>query len=86
MKLHDFGAIKLRLSDRAAAELSNAISKTSQPVPLATILDTDENGLITHFQPANGMEWGLVFLIQNLMIHQRLELMDEFARKEGLIK
>lgn len=55
-------------------------------VSLQPIIEVDENGLIILFKPTHQMSMNLVFFIQNLMVIQRLFLMDEFLRKNGMIK
>lgn len=78
------------LADELTALLDRAVGaggeKTSQPVGLDALISTDQNGLIMRFSPPNGTKWELIWFIQNLMIQQRLYLLDSIARKEGLIK
>ena len=55
-------------------------------VSLAPILETDANGLITVFRPITNMSLGLLFALQQLMVAQRIYLIDEFLREQGIIK
>lgn len=55
-------------------------------VSLQQVLQTDENGLIIMFAPRKIMSGGLVFFFQNLMMEQRLILMDDFLRSNEVIK
>lgn len=54
-------------------------------VSLQPVLETDENGLITMFQPTQSVSMGLVFFFQNLMVQQRLFLIDKFLKEQGQI-
>lgn len=84
-KTYEIDGVRMRLDERSAKEFSSQIAKLSQPPPLAAIVEADQNGLLVWFQPTPGLSWDFIFFIQNLMLHQRLSLMDELARKEGLI-
>lgn len=55
-------------------------------VSLQPVVETDDNGLIVMFRPMQKVSMSLVFFFQNLMIEQRLFLMDDFLRKNGMIK
>lgn len=55
-------------------------------VSLQQIVETDENGLITMFVPRGVMSQGIVFFFQQLMMEQRLNLIDDFLRSNGVIK
>lgn len=55
-------------------------------VSLQPIVETDPNGLIVMFRPMKKVSMSLVFFFQNLMIEQRLFLMDDFLRNNGMIK
>ena len=55
-------------------------------VSLKPIVETDKNGLITMFRPVKKVSMSLVFFFQNLMIEQRLFLMDDFLRNNGIIE
>lgn len=47
-------------------------------IDLGKSLEVDEQGRITYFMPVENMKWSLVFYLQNLMIRQRLDMIDEF--------
>lgn len=64
------------------AEPTNAWLKSS----LQPVVESDENGLIVMFRPTQKMSMGLVFFFQNLMVEQRLFLVDSFMREQGRIK
>jgi len=85
-QIYDIAGVRLLLDERAGKEISTIISKMSQPLDLRAIVEADANGLICWFAPQSGMEWDFIFFIQNLMINQRMFLIDEFARKQGLIQ
>ena len=83
-KIHDVGGVKVALSEIDGFQLSKFLSTMSVVPDLKSMIKTDDNGLIVSFEPKN-ISWGFVFFIQNLMIMQRMNIMDDFMRKEGLI-
>jgi hypothetical protein len=97
LSIHKVGEIGLLATPEIAAQLENLLSahqdaaaqkrnsQMSQRSGLSTIIGTDPNGLIIFFEPPSEMRWETIWFIQNLMIQQRMYLMDELARKEGLI-
>lgn len=84
-KIHDINGLKIALSTKESTEFSKFIAQMSVVPDLKSMIDTDQNGLITYFAPKD-VSWGFVFFIQNLMISQRLQIFDELARKQGLIR
>lgn len=85
VKVCDVGGIKVMLSENESKTFSRFLSKMSNIPDLRSMIRTDENGLIISFEPKD-VSWGLIFFVQNVMIMQRLRFIDDFARKEGLIK
>lgn len=84
-KVYDVGGISVALSEADGLLFSKFLAKMN-PVPdLKSMIRTDENGFIISFEPQN-INWGFVFFIQNLMISQRLNVFDEFMRKQEMIK
>lgn len=66
--------------------LRSICEKLPPTVPLAAVIEADENGLIISFKPASGMRWEDIFFLQNLMIGQRLQLIDQTLKINGVIK
>lgn len=84
-KIYEFAEIRVHLLENEAQKFTAFLCKLSPPPVLKSMIKTDENGLIIGFEPKN-VPWGFVFFVQNVMINQRLRMMDALARKEGLIK
>lgn len=73
------------MSDRDKTNLEKMLQDPAHEalnVSLEPIIETDEDGKITYFMPTTSTKWGLIFYLQNLMIRQRLYLMDEILEKE----
>ena len=66
--------------------LTKVLCELSNAEELPDMIETDENGLISHFSPNTGMTWDAIFFFQNLMISQRLQLLDNFLKEKGVIK
>jgi len=79
--------IEILLSDEQAALLEDMCSSHDLfKISLESIIQTDANGLIVLFKPISMMDMALFHFIQNLMISQRLYLMDDFLRANGIIE
>lgn len=87
MQLFDIMGHKILLPEDEAKNLQALLSQMSDPGSVFSTIDVDENGLITNFAPPPlKTTWGFIFLIQRLMISQRLYLMDSFLKTNGVIK
>jgi hypothetical protein len=86
MRKFDIRGCKILITESEAKQLNVVLSGMSDPPNLNAMLVTDENGLITSFSPVDNMQWGLIFLLQNLMVSQRLFLIDNFLRSQEVIK
>jgi hypothetical protein len=53
-------------------------------VNLSSVLETDDDGFIVFFKPSDKMTWSSVFFIQNLMIMQRMFVIDELRRQKKI--
>lgn len=47
------------------------------------LFNTDEDGFITLLTPKNAVPWEILFFVQNVMINQRLRVIDNFRREEN---
>lgn len=86
MRKFDIRGCKILITESEAKQLNVILSGMSNPPDLNSMLVVDENGLITSFTPVDNMQWGFIFLLQNLMVSQRLFLMDNFLRSQEVIK
>jgi len=86
MKKIDLFGTELAIPHGDEQLISSLLNGMSNPSALPDILQVDSNGLITGFHPIENMTWGEIFFFQNLMVAQRLFLMDEFLKKHGEIK
>lgn len=84
-KIRSISGINILLSDDETKRLIAFLCKMTKGFVLSEVIKTDENGFIVSFEPKS-MPWGMIFFIQNIMINQRLRIVDQLARKEGLIK
>lgn len=84
IKQYEVGGVKFALSEKEGLALSAYLSQMSDIPDLKSMIETDENGMITYFEPRE-VSWGFVFFVQNLMIMQRLRIIDDFAEKQGLV-
>jgi hypothetical protein len=81
--------VELLLTDEQVEVLQRLLEEPANEwlkIGFQNIIETDDNGLIVIFRPMQKMSMGLVFFFQNLMIEQRLYLMDNFLRENGQIK
>jgi len=81
--------VQLYMTEDHQKHLASLLEEPSNEwlkVSLQPIVETDNNGLITMFRPMKKVSMSIVFFFQNLMIEQRLFLMDDFLRKNGVIK
>jgi len=46
------------------------------------IFETDDSGFITLITPRENIPWAVLFFIQNVMINQRLRIIDKFRKQE----
>lgn len=46
------------------------------------LFKSDDEGYITLITPKNAVPWEILFFIQNVMINQRLRVIDSFRKKE----
>ena len=77
-----FKNVNLLISEREEFVFEKLISEPDhKDVDLTKAIETDSEGRITFFSPPSGMQWSLIFLIQNLSISQRLYEMDKFFEK-----
>jgi hypothetical protein len=84
-----FKNVEMLIDDRQAQAFQKLLDEPANgwlQVSLQPVIETDQNGLITFFMPSGKMTMGLVYFIQNLMVSQRLFLMDEMLRDGGKIK
>lgn len=65
-------------------ELSNPANHEFQ-VSLTRMIQTDSNGLITMLHVNSSITMGLYFMVHHIMVAQRMYLIDEFMRKNGVI-
>jgi len=78
--------IELLISDKDVAILDKMLNEPVHRdfnIDLGKVLETDGAGRIVFFVPPPGMKWALIFYFQNLMIRQRLDLIDAFLDREG---
>jgi len=45
------------------------------------LFDTDPEGFIMMITPKASIPWGILFFVQNVMINQRLRVIDEFRKQ-----
>ena len=45
------------------------------------LFDVNEDGFITLIAPKGSVPWGILFFIQNVMINQRLRIIDDFRKQ-----
>lgn len=81
----DFAGVNIAITEEESKVLNNFISTMPKDTLLASFIKADDNGLIVWFQPPAGLSWDFIFFIQNLMIAQRLHLIDDMAKKLGII-
>lgn len=72
------------LSEGDRQRLEQLTDKAEMP-DLSKLIETDQNGLITVFSPVV-MPMELLFFIQQLMVKQRLYLIDNFLKEQKVIK
>jgi len=84
VKEYEVAGVKFSLSERDGIALTKFLTQMSEVPDLSTMIVTDEQGRIVHFEPRD-VSWGFIFFIQNLMIMQRLQFIDEFVDKQGLL-
>ena len=46
------------------------------------LFNTDDRGFITLIKPKNSIPWVILFFVQQIMISQRLRIMDDFIIKQ----
>ena len=46
------------------------------------LFESDEEGFITFIKPNRPIPWAIVFFVQQLMITQRLRIIDDMRRKK----
>ena len=86
MRKFNIRGVSVLMPENEAMKFNAILSKSSDQPELGTMIAVDENGLINSFSPGPNVSWGLIFFIQNLMISQRLYLIDSFLMKNGAIK
>ena len=87
MILQDVRGVKLLIPPDEAKRFHSLLAQNKDPEAILHSITTDTNGLITSFSPPpQATTWGFIFFIQNLMIAQRLALMDDFLKTNGVIK
>jgi len=80
-KIYEVGGIKFSLTKREGIEFTTLISQMSNIPDLKSMVETDKNGFIVYFSPRE-ISWSLVFFIQNLMIMQRLRVIDDMVNEK----
>lgn len=55
--------------------------KTNGEEYFRDLFDVDSDGFITMITPKGAVPWGILFFIQNVMINQRLRVIDEFRKQ-----
>ena len=86
-KIH-YKNVEIKMTEQHHKMLEDHISQPQNEwlkAGLEKVVETDSDGMITMFAPMHTMSMGLVFFIQHLMITQRLDLVDEFLRKQGVM-
>lgn len=78
--------IELALPAGQEQNLTGVLCNMSNAASLPDMIRVDENGLICDFKPKEGTSMGDILYFQSLMINQRLQLMDDFLRDQGVIK
>ena len=70
--------VSILMSDRDKSILDNMLRAPEHAhiTDFRKSIETDDSGRITFFMPSEGMKWGLIFFLQNLMILQRLNEVD----------
>lgn len=84
VKEYEVGGVKFTLSEKEGLVLTKFLTEMSEVPDLSSMISTDERGRIVHFEPRD-VSWGFIFFVQNLMIMQRLRVIDAFAEKHGLL-
>lgn len=81
MKKVMYKNVLLAMSDKDIAHLDELLA--SHPVlstDISSVVETDADGFIVFFKPTDKMSWASVFFIQNLMIMQRLIIVDNLRK------
>lgn len=86
MRRFNIRDVEILITEDTAKRFLGLLSQMSDLPTLNDIVAVDQNGLITSFNPPTKMPWGIIFFIQNVMISQRLFLMDEVLRKNEVIR
>jgi hypothetical protein len=85
MKKVMYKNILLFMSDNDKQYLDKLLaSHPTLSVDLSSVLETDDDGFIVFFKPSDKMTWSSVFFIQNLMIMQRMFVVDELRRQKKI--
>lgn len=85
MKKVMYKNILLFMSDNDKQHLDKLLaSHPTLSSDLSSVLETDDDGFIVFFKPSEKMTWSSVFFIQNLMIMQRMFVVDELRRQKKI--
>lgn len=55
--------------------------KTNGEEYFRDLFEVDDDGFITFIAPKGSIPWGILFFIQNVMINQRLRVIDDFRKQ-----
>lgn len=76
------GYKKVDMADEEFAYYKSLVKRHGTEQHFVDLFDTDDEGFITLLTPKTGVPWEIIFFVQNVMINQRLRVIDNFRKKE----
>jgi hypothetical protein len=86
MEITEVDGIKLRLTQQQGEALCGFIAELTDQPTLEAMLITSENGLIQSVRPRTGVSMNYFYFLINLMVEQRMVMMDELLKKNGILE
>lgn len=71
------------MADEEFAYYKALVKKYNGEQHFVDLFQTDEEGFITLLTPKNAVPWEILFFVQNVMINQRLRVIDKFRKGEN---
>lgn len=77
------GYKQVDMADAEFAYYKSLVKKYGGEQYFVDLFETDEDGFITLLTPKTAVPWEVLFFVQNVMINQRLRIIDNFRKGEN---